>query len=278
MSTLMLWRRSPTTWTKAARTLALACWVLCPERKDVSMNLIVCIVLLPITLNQEKGTKQWIVQLDRTTICCVLLQVYGSITHVGVARNLIGPFSFLMTVAVSTRASTSVTVTMSRLMKGDGHAVGRLEQIIFKILILTQYELYNGHKFVFSIQPLAKFAMSRSQIFTNHNSPLIKTSDGSLVVSTKAGRNCFATRGGTKKKKDNFVILYLQFQQNSWQNYNLHCNYHVIGRFWLEKWILGNIRTGFFILMDGKIFASKNIPLSTHTVKETFDILYILLT
>lgn len=24
-STLMLWRRSPTTWTKAARTLALAC-------------------------------------------------------------------------------------------------------------------------------------------------------------------------------------------------------------------------------------------------------------
>lgn len=35
MSTLMLWRRSPTTWTKAARTLALACWVLCPERTSI---------------------------------------------------------------------------------------------------------------------------------------------------------------------------------------------------------------------------------------------------
>lgn len=139
-------------------------------------------------------------------------------------------------------------------------------------MILIQYELNNSHKFVFSIQPLAKFVMSRSQIFTNHNSPLIKTSDGSLVVSTKAGRNCFATHSRTKKhiKFYNFVPAIFNKIPNRTTTFIaiIWKISHTIGHFWLDNLILGNIRTAFG--MEGKIFALKNIPLST--VREYFEI------
>lgn len=60
------------------------------------------------------------------------LHVYVVIIRVGMIRDVIASFPFLVTMAMTVWAEPPVTVTVARLVQGEGHAVGRGNKVFSK--------------------------------------------------------------------------------------------------------------------------------------------------